>query len=142
LDIFLLSEVSLPDYRLIDTPAYPRLGYVAQKPDLMISHLKGVSISAVPDSTTPVQSAGAVAQSRSGASSLELRLTLADAEALEVFSAANVGKKIVFMLGGKPLFAPMLRTPLSTQTVQITPPEGADLQDIKRELEALIRKPK
>ena len=137
LDIFLLSEGPLQDYHFIDTPAYPKLGYVAPRPDLVISHLKGVSIGEPSDSA-----AGPAEKNSAGKSSLEMRLTPADAEALETFSAANVGKRIVFMLGERPLFAPILRTPLSTQTIQINPPEGADVQELKRELEALVSKSK
>jgi hypothetical protein len=142
LDIFLLADTSQQDYRLIDTPTYPKLGYVAPRPDLVISHLRDVSIGVAPDSITGVQPQGTAAQSRASKSSLEIRLAAGDAEALETFSAAHVGKRIVFMLGDKPLFAPLLRTPLSSQVIQIIPPAEADVQELKRELEALISKPK
>ena len=134
LDIFLLSEVPLPDYRLIDTPAYPQTRVCCREARFGHQLSKG--------SVDQRGSEGTPGQDRADNSSLELRLTLTDAEALEIFSAANVGKRIVFMLGARPLFAPILHTPLSTQTVQINPPEGADMQEIKRELEALIAKPK
>jgi hypothetical protein len=128
LDIFLLSEQPLQDYRLIDTPAYPKLGYVAPRPDLVIRQLSAVSTGVAADGDSTA--------------ALELRLTNSDAEALEKFSATHIGKRIVFMLGARPLFAPLLRTPLSTQTVQIKPPAGADVQELKRELEALVSKGK
>jgi hypothetical protein len=142
LDIFLLTDKPQQDYRFIDTPAYPKLGYVAPRPDLVIGRLKDVSIDVVSDSITGVQPQGMAGQSRASKSSLEIRLAAADADALEKFSATHVGRRIVFILGDKPLFAPLLRTPLSSQVVQINPPEGADVQELKRELEALISKPK
>jgi preprotein translocase subunit SecD len=138
---FFLADTSQQDYRFIDASAYPKLGYVAPRPDLVISHLRDVSIGVVPDSITGVQLQGMAGQSRASKSSLEIRLAAADAEALETFSAAHVGKRIVFMLGDKPLFAPLLRTPLSSQVIQINPPAEADVQELKRELEALISKP-
>ncbi len=46
------------------------------------------------------------------------------------------------MLGEKALFAPTLRTPLSSHDIQVTPPAGASVEDIKRELETLISKAK
>jgi len=95
-----------------------------------------------PDSLTGVQPQGTVGQSRASKSSLKIRLTSTDAEALETFSAAHVGKRIVFMLGDKPLFAPLLRTRLSSQVIQINPPAEADVQEFKRELEVLISKSK
>ena len=79
----------------MDTPDYPKLGYIAAKPDLIITQLVAV--------TTAAKS-----------SALEVTILPEDAQKLTALTEHNIGKKVLLMLGDMPLMAPNINSPISS----------------------------
>ena len=135
LRLYIVSQEAREGLCSADFAAFPKLGYIAEKPDLTISQLEGVSFGF---STGP--RAGPTEKPKEDRRSLVLRLTTKDAEALKQLTTAHLGARLLMLLNDDPLFAPLLRTPSAGESVYITPPPGSDTAKLKAKLETLVRK--
>jgi preprotein translocase subunit SecD len=142
LGFYIVSEQPRSGLRYFDSPAFPKLGYIADKPDLSISQLESVSIGTYRDRSTIVHADGSTEQSDEDRPSLEIHLMATDAKALEDLTGAHLGAQLLLLLGNEPLFAPIIRMKITTQSIQVSLRAGADAEKIKRSLETLVRKAK
>ena len=79
----------------MDTPDYPKLGYIAAKPDLIITQLVAVTPAA-------------------NGSALEVTISPEDAQKLTALTEHNIGKQVLLMLGDVPLMASNINSPISS----------------------------
>jgi bifunctional N-acetylglucosamine-1-phosphate-uridyltransferase/glucosamine-1-phosphate-acetyltransferase GlmU-like protein len=135
-----VSEEKIEGGRFIDTPDFPKLGYIAAVPELEITTLGAV----IPD----VSRQQAVVVDKDGKEKVEpmkkraaltIRLHSADAKKLAALTGHAVGKQVLFMLGDTPLIAPRVMAPISTHTLPLTFSEKADAKKIEDGLKKLIQ---
>jgi diguanylate cyclase (GGDEF)-like protein len=139
LGFYVVSEQPGPGVHYFDSPAFPQLGYIADKPDLLISQLKAVSIGSYRDRSTIVHADGSREQSDEDRPSLEIHLMATDAKALEDLPGAQLGGRLLLMLRNEPLLAPVVRMKTTIQSIQVGLQPGADAEKLKRSLETLVQ---
>src|SRR5438477_4570930 len=139
LHVYIVSKEPGQGLHQVDFPAFPKLGYVADKPDLTISQLEGVSFGKFPG--MPKRDGG-YEKPTENRRSLELKLTRQDGQALTKLTSAHIGARLLLLLNDDPLVAPEIKTPSLGQLMYITAPPGVDTEKVKAKLETLIQKPK
>ena len=140
LNVYIVSKEPGPGLHEADFAAFPKLGYVADKPDLTISQLEGVSFGVGPRMPKPDGGQTGPTEDRR---SLQLRLTANDAEVLNKLTAAHIGARLLLLLNNEPLVAPEIRTPSVGQSMFVTKlPRSIDTPTVKTKLETLVEKSK
>jgi hypothetical protein len=132
LHVYIVTQEAGAGLHSADFPAFPKLGYIAERPDLTVSQLEGVSFGTRPG--------GPVEKAKEDRTSLVLRLTTKDAEALKQLTSAHLRARLLMLLNDDPLFAPVIQTPSTGESVYITPPPGSDTAKLKARLETLVEK--
>src|SRR5437867_3704741 len=139
LHVYIVSKESGAGLHAADFPALPKLGYTAEKPDLTISQLEGVSFGVRPGMPKPDGSHGKPTEDRKA---LQLHLTAKDAEMLNKLTSEHIGARLLMLLNDDPLFAPEIKTPSLGQSLYIKTPPDSDTEKLKAKLETLVQKPK
>jgi hypothetical protein len=140
LKVYIVSKDPGPGLHEANFPAFPKFGYIAEKPDLTISQLENVSFGRKAGYPKPD---GGHTKPTEDRSSLELRLTAKDAETLTKLTSAHIGARLLLLLNDDPLVAPEIRTPSLGQSMYITNvPAALDAPKLKTKLEKLVEKPK
>lgn len=101
LNFYIVSKEKLQDGRFIDTATIPKLGYIAAKPDLVVSNLLDVE----PQQSAPVW----INRNYTVAPELRITLRATEAKSFAALTERAVGKRLLVMLGDKPLTAPVVR---------------------------------
>jgi hypothetical protein len=111
---YVVTEQSINGGKYIDTARFPQLGYIHSVPDMEIRKIKSVD----------KQSLGA----GTGKNQLLISLRSEDAKALSQFSRTNIGNRILITVGGVPIMAPRIESPIDTPSFLITAisPQEAD----------------
>jgi hypothetical protein len=135
LKVYIAEKEPRPGLREANIAAFPKLGYVAEKPDLTMTKLKGVSYGP----PAVAQSGPAANKPTEDRKTLVLQLTTKDADALNKLTSTHIGDRLLVLLNDDPLFAPEIRTPSIGQSVYITPPPGTDTTKIKAKLDTIVR---
>lgn len=151
---FVVSEQRIESGRFIDTPDFPRLGYIKQTPDIIFAELEAVahdkSYTIVNDKGEPVglntiitiisdEGEPVGLNRRDNVVSITLRPE--DARKFEGLTKENIGNKILLMLDETPLTAPVVVQPIHGPNVQIIVGNKQDLQKIEDGLRRLVKKP-
>ena len=137
LNVYIVSKEPGPGLHEADFAAFPKLGYMADKPDLTISELEGVSFGVGRPMPKPDGGYGPTEDKLS----LELRLTAKDAEQVNKLTAAHVGARLLLLLNNEPLVALEIRTPSVGQSMFLTNlPRRVDTPKVKTKLETLVQK--
>ena len=138
LNIYIVSKDPGDGLHQADFPAFPKLGYIGEKPDLTISQLEAVSFGIGRSFPKPD---GGHTKPTVDRRSLELRLTAKDAEQLNKLTAAHVGARLLLLLNDEPLVAPEIRTPSVGQAMSVNNlPRDVDTPKVKTKLETLVQK--
>jgi hypothetical protein len=139
LRVFLVSKSPGPGLHEVDYPAFPKVGYIAEKPDLTISELGGVSFGSRPGLPKPDGGNGPRREDRRA---LEIDFVSKDAQALNKLTSEHIGSRILLMLDNDPLVAPEINTPMLGRSMYISQvPKGLDTGELKSKLEKLVQKP-
>ena len=126
LAFYTVSQEKIERGRFIDTKEFPKLGYIAAKPGLVIAQLKEARLIKRPGDRA------------------NILITLQDKQVdqLEDFTGKNVGKKILLLLGNEPLIAPRVLEKIRTPALQISLSEEKKRTRILKALKRLVEKPK
>jgi hypothetical protein len=139
LRFFIVSEEAGALLRFFDNPEFPRLGYIAAEPDLVITELEAVSAEPGGGEWSVFDREGNVSERGKNDPSLQITFTPYDGKALETLTSAHRHQQMLVMLGSDPLMAPVILTSIRDK-VQVTLRKGADADELKRRLETLVRK--
>jgi preprotein translocase subunit SecD len=137
LTFYVVSEVKIDGGRFIDTVDFPKLGYIATKPDLVITQLMAVTETVAYASMGTFDKDGKLTETPFDQPALDIQILPADAQKFESLTERAIGKRVVFMLGDMPLLAPQVMLPISTQTFQLTG-ERSGLKVIEDALKKLV----
>jgi hypothetical protein len=135
LSFYTVSEQKIDGGRFIDTAEFPKLGYIAATPDLVITRLADV----YPTEPEGVIINGKAVPTPAGRSALGIELRPDDAQKLSTLSERVIGKRLLIMLGEKPLMAPRVQAVLSTRRLILECPTQAERDSVQSELERLVR---
>jgi len=135
LSFYLVSDVKLEGGRYIDTVEFPKLGYIAAQPDLVVTQLVAVRETVThPFMLTPGKD-GALAQTPlPDRPALEIQILPKDSQQLEALTQDNIGKQMLMMVDGMPLIAPRINSPIATQTFQLTAGNQKVIEDALKKL--------
>ena len=139
LNVYIVSKDAGDGLHQADFPAFPKLGYIGEKPDLTISELEGISFGIGPSFPKPD---GGHTKPTEDRRSLALHLTAKDAEQLNKLTAAHIGARLLLLLNNEPLVAPEIRTPSVGQAMYLNNlPRSVNTPEVKTKLETLVQKP-
>jgi len=130
LQFFLVCDDPISDGRFIDTERFPKLGFIARTPALAIHRLKEVTLE------ERVQFSQG--QSRTNWS-FNIFFVEEDGAKLKALTATNVSKKLLIMIGNKPVSAPTIRAPLENNSVMIECDDRSLMEWVKKYLAELER---
>jgi preprotein translocase subunit SecD len=140
LAFYIVSEEKIEGGRFIDTTNFPKLGYVAAKPDLIITNLVNVYPTERSGYDIIRDKAGnETAVPRQPRESLSIQLSSDDAGKFTGLTEDALGKKLLVMLGEKPLIAPVVRARIQGGHIDIDDINASDLKKIADELKKLVR---
>ncbi|HXR45980.1 MAG TPA: hypothetical protein VN784_00940 [Candidatus Limnocylindrales bacterium] len=129
LSLYIVSTEKVDGGRYIDTPAFPKLGYIAATPDLIITSLEAVG----------PNEAGVAGNMKPG---VVVMLHQVDAEKCAALSQKAVYRKILFMVGDEPLTAPTIMVALDasqTRSLQLTVADESQQKKVIADLTMLTR---
>lgn len=115
--LYIVSDSELTPGRFIDTPKFPKLGYIAEKPDLVIEHIESLQEQIVTTGRGEKQLGVVIAFSKE------------DAAGLEKLTRNNVLQKALIIVDGQPVAAPLITAPITDGKVQI---DGLTKDEIQR----------
>ena len=140
LSFFVVKAEKFEGARFIDTTNCPRLGFVAEKPDLLITNLVGVWRSKGSDFAIMVDEKGIekTVPSHPGPT-LGIKLTVEDAAKFKALTGRNVGNRIMIKFGDEILNAPKVDFPIETGEVAIGFGTDSQLNAVEPRLKKLVR---
>ena len=140
LSFYVVSEKKIEGGRFIDTADFPKLGYIAAAPDLVVTRLEAVApdISREQSVTMDKDGKEAVGPWRERAG-FHISMHAAEARKFNALTEQTVGKQVLVMLGDSPLIAARVMSPISTGRLFMTFGENADINKIEHALKKLVR---
>lgn len=113
LTFYVVSEQKIDGGRFIDTPDFPKVGYIAVTPDLAVTNLQEVFPQKAEDSAIMGDKYGkhTVVPSHSPLA-LVVTLQPEDAKRFTTLTGRASGKRLLVMLDDKPLTAPEVMAPI------------------------------
>jgi hypothetical protein len=115
LKLFVVSQSPIEGGRFIDTKELPKIGYIAEKPDLNLTNLADVWRSKTmifinPTNLTDVWRSKEL--NNSNMMCIDVKLHPSDGKRLKALTERAIGKKVLIMVGDRPLLAPTVRDSL------------------------------
>jgi preprotein translocase subunit SecD len=140
LAFYIVSEEKIEGGRFIDSTNFPKLGYIAAKPDLIITNLVNVYPTEQSGYDILHDKAGnETAVPRHPRPSLTIQLSSDDAKKFTALTEDAMGKKLLVMLGERPLIAPVVRTRIQAGYIEIDCLNSTELKKMEDEFKKLIR---
>jgi len=126
LAFYIVGPEKIEGGRFIDTKAFPKLGHIAAKPELVIAALKEACLIKRPGDRPNIL----------------IALHDKHVNQLADFTSKNVGKTILLLLGNEPLIAPRVLEQIRTPALQISLSDKQKRTRILKALKRLVEKPK
>jgi hypothetical protein len=140
LTFHIVSEQEIKGGRFIDTTNLSKLGYIAVKPDLVITNLVDVYPTKDAKFAIMVDAQGKETKVPNRVQpSVTIQLTTHDAKQFTALTERAVGKKLLIMLGGRPLVAPEVVSPIEGPYVAIWQPADLGVKKLEDDLKKLVR---
>jgi preprotein translocase subunit SecD len=127
LKFFIVSSNQIPGGRFIDTEQFPKLGFIANAPDLAIKTLKKVTLQEQRErliANNPNQKTWAI----------KFFLTEADAPRLESFTSNNIDNNVLMTFGDEPLLSASISEPISGGILGVTLTNQVIVEEARRRL--------
>lgn len=141
LAFYVVSAKKMDAGKYVDTPAFPKLGYVPEVPALELRSLEAVVSVAHEGARAIADGSGRnVVPMASNEHILDIRMTPDDAKRLGVITEQAVGKRILLMLGDEPLLVARIMSSISTQNLRLHFVKEQGDDRIEEALGALVKK--
>jgi hypothetical protein len=138
LAFYVVSENKIDGGRFIDTLDFPKLGYIAAKPDLVIAQLVAVSETEAYSNINIGKDGKLEVPPLRDQPALDVQILPADAHKFESLTEQSIGKRVLLMLGDTPLIAPRMQCPIATQSFEITFGKHGNQKAIEDALKKLV----
>jgi hypothetical protein len=140
LSFYIVSAEKIEGGRFIDTPDFPKLGYIPTVPALMLTKLEAVIADVSREQVVMVNKDGKeTVEPMKKRAALYIRMRTDDAKKFTALTEQAVGKHVLLMLGDTPLIAARVMTPIATQDLQLTFGEQSDAKKIEDALRRLTK---
>jgi hypothetical protein len=143
LRMFVVFTAPAPGLHLYDTKGFPKLGYIADKPDLVWTELESLH------QTTEKQANGKLGPNGNIIITdtwlepvVDLGLTTAETAEFFKLTTQYKGKRTLLFLNDTPLTAPMIDGPINTPTIRLLLGKMQHPELITQQLQTLVKKPK
>jgi len=130
---YVVSDAPLKGGRFIDTAEFPKLGYIGNAPNYVLTRLQEVWTN---DVTSISRFEGTVTTNTYPA--VSLKMWPSDAEGFAAFTRQNIDRKLLVMLRGTPLVAPTVRAAIETGTLELARPKGRFPQTVIGNIQGLV----
>ena len=124
LSFYLVSDEKIDGGRFIDAPDFPKLGYIAASPDLVITRLETVSLET------------SIPYSRERPA-ISIVMHSEDAQQFTALTERAAGKTLLVMLGDTPLTAPKVMERIPTASMMLVFGTKVDSKQIKNVTDCL-----
>ncbi len=140
LRLFVVSPTPAPGLHLYDKPGYPKLGYIADKPDLVFTVLESVHQTVEPIHNAKLQPDGHIVVTDTYQQPvIDLGLTPEESAGFYKLTSQNKGKRTLLMLNDTPLTAPMIDEAINTPTIRLTG-KMSDPAKLTAQIQTLVKK--
>ncbi len=139
---YIVSQEKIDGSRYMDTVEFPKLGYIGTNADLVVTQLTGVHF------TPPGSHEYKATQDKDGKITserlpdrpqLSVELKPEDGDKLESLTGQNIGKRVLIMLGNRPLIVVTIYSPVSRKGFRVTLRNESEREKLKDELEKLVQ---
>lgn len=131
LSFWIVSDSKTESSRYIDTATLPNVGFIKDKPDLVISKIRRVSSGRIGSSS------GSSNQANAPILTVAIEFFPPDDERMWHLTRTNSGRRVLIMLGNRPIWAPIITMPL-TNGFQIVVADTNQLAGFQRDLDGLL----
>ena len=131
---FVISDAPIKGGRFIDTAEFPKLGYISNTPNYVLTRLAEVWTN---DVTSVSHFQGTVSTNKYPA--VSLKMLPSDAEGFAEFTRRNINRRVLATLRGTPLVTPMIRAPIETGTLELARPKGRFPQSVIHGIQEFAR---
>ena len=140
LNFYIVSEEKIDGGRFIDTPDFPKVGYISVRPDLVVNNIKDVFPQKSADYAILGDTNGThtIVPSHPAAA-LSVTLRSEDGQQFTTVTEKAIGKRLLVMLDEKPLNAPKVMAPIESVGFLIEFRDESDLKKTEDALKKLIR---
>ncbi len=140
LSFYVVSEDKIEGGQFVDTPDFPKLGYIANAADLVVTRLEAVVPDVSRQQDIMVDKTGKeTVMPMQTRPALTIRMRAEDAKKFSMLTEQALGKRVLLMLGDTPLIAPTVQVPISTPSLILTLGEKTDKRKVEDELKKLVR---
>lgn len=133
LKFHIVRDQKLEGGKLIDTPKFPKTGYISNLPELVVTNL--VDVHETEQSTSIIN--GKAVPSRFS-SSLTVTLTSDDAKRFSALTEKAVGKRLLVSLGDTPLTAPRVMGKIESDSFSIDLNDEVELKKVHEQIKKLV----
>jgi hypothetical protein len=137
LSFYVVSKEKVDGWKYIDTPQFPKLGYISPTPDLVINQLKDVKPFKVPSISTTTDADGQTQMKQPPV--IEITLLEEDAASFTALSRRAHRHQILTMVGDIPLMAPLMMAPIITSTFNLQLGNAGEDKKIDEALKKLVK---
>lgn len=140
LSFYVVSEEKIEGGQFIDTLDLPKLGYIAAKPDLIITKLVAVSDTVQHRELGEIDKKGKyTTKPLPDAPAFLVTILPKDSQKFEALTKNNIGRRVLIMVGNKPLIAPPVSCPITESAFVIAIGEHLDRKVVGDSLKRLVR---
>jgi hypothetical protein len=140
LTFFIVNDQKIEGGRFIDSTNFPKLGYVAAKPDLTVTNLADVFRAKI--ANFGIEGDGKGKQTiipMHPPPTLTIKLRPEDAKRFTALTEKALDKRLLIMLGNKPLTAPKVFMPIQSPAFGVNVANQAELEQLEKTLKKLVR---
>ena len=130
IQLFAVSDQPVPGGRFLDSPTFPKLGYIAATPDLALSELASVTSGTEVSGTSTGDSRAAVL----------VTLNESGAKGLADLTMRIVGGRLAIFVGPDLITAPVVRSPVLGGSFQMTFKDQVEAESGVERMRTLVRK--
>ena len=134
LKFYIVSENPIAGGRFIDTPDCPKVGYITNTPNLVITRLESVSTNTTTSYSFENGKSSAVLTP-----AILINMYGPDAAKFADLTRQNIHRRILICLGERPLIASQIDMPIESGDFQITLGNGKDFEAITATLKKFVR---
>jgi hypothetical protein len=103
---FVVSEKPIGGGRYIDTPDFPKVGYISNSPGFVLTKLQKVWTNEVTLGTNTVPT-------------VTIKMFQTDGESFAAFTQQNINRKLLLVLRDKPLIAATVKAPIEAGSLEL-----------------------
>jgi len=139
LSFYTVNKEKVEGWKYIDLPKFPKLGYIAPTPDLIINQLKAVEPYKAQSILITTDANGQKQTKLKEGPGFKITLLEEDAERFTTLSNLALNHQVLVMLGETPLIAPMMRGPITSPQFTLDMIDAGGEKKIERALMKLVK---